>query len=225
MEAFHADTVFSSIDHNGRYAYSNQPAIAHWNLTRLAEALLPLIDDDSDRAVELAKAAIQRFPEVFGAAHSQGVADKLGLASLDEDNLALANDLFAALQEDKADFTLAFRFLAEELDTAAPGTGAGQLFEQGQRLLEWLPRWMQRQQREAEPVATRQARMLAASPAFIARNHLVQRAISEGEDGDFSFFHRLHKRLAEPALYDPEDRDLALPAQPAERVLRTFCGT
>jgi uncharacterized protein YdiU (UPF0061 family) len=79
MEEFHPETVYSSIDHQGRYAYGNQPGIAHWNLARLAEALLPLIDDDTDRAVEQAKEAIQRFPTLFGDAHSAGVAAKLGL--------------------------------------------------------------------------------------------------------------------------------------------------
>ena len=225
MEAFNPDTVFSSIDVQGRYAYRNQPGIAHWNLTRLAEALLPLIDDDTDKAVELAKESIQAFPALFGDAHSAAVASKLGLASLGEDDVALANDFFAALAEDKADFTLACRFLAEEIAPNPVGGGAAELFKPGQKLLEWMPRWMQRQAREDAPVAERQAAMLRASPAFIARNHLVQRAIAEGEEGDFSFFHRLVNRLAEPCQYDDADRDLALPAKPDEAVLRTFCGT
>ena len=225
MEAFNPDTVFSSIDVQGRYAYRNQPGIAHWNLTRLAEALLPLIDDDTDRAVELAKASIQEFPTLFGDAHSAAVATKLGLASLGEEDVALANDFFTALAEDKADFTLACRYLAEEVAPGAGGCGAARLFSPGQKLLEWMPRWMQRQAREAAPVEERQAAMLRASPAYIARNHLVQRAITEAEEGDFSFFHRLVERLAVPNHYDEADRDLALPAEPNEAVLRTFCGT
>jgi uncharacterized protein YdiU (UPF0061 family) len=225
MEEFHPETVYSSIDHQGRYAYSNQPGIAHWNLTRLAEALLPLIDDDTDKAVEQAKEAIQRFPELFGNAHSAGVAAKLGLVAFAEADRDLANDFFTAIMEDKADFTLAFRFLAEEINPDAPGTGAGALFEPGPQLLEWLPRWMQRQQAEAASVEQRQESMLRASPAFIPRNHLIQRAIEEGEGGDFGLFHRLLERLANPGHYDAQDRDLALPAEPQERVLRTFCGT
>lgn len=224
MEAFHPETVFSSIDTQGRYAYCNQPGIAHWNLARLAEALLPLIDDDTDAAVEKAKDAIQHFPALFGDAHSQRVADKLGLARLQESDADLANDLFAALAEDKADFTLAFRFLAEEVAPLS-AEGAGTLFEPGQKVLEWLPRWMQRQSRESAPASERQAVMLRASPAFIPRNHLVQRAITDAEGGDFTLFHRLVDRLARPGDYDPADRDLALPARPQERVLRTFCGT
>lgn len=225
MEAFNPDTVFSSIDVQGRYAYRNQPGIAHWNLTRLAEALLPLIDEDTERAVEQAKESIQAFPTLFGNAHSAGVSTKLGLASLGEDDVALANDFFSALAEDKADFTLACRFLAEEIAPDGEGGGAADLFQPGQKLLEWIPRWMQRQAREDAPVAERQRAMLRASPAFIARNHLVQRAITEAEEGDFSFFHRLVERLAEPCHYDAADRDLARPAKPDQAVLRTFCGT
>ena len=225
MEAFKAETVFSSIDVQGRYAYSNQPGIAHWNLTRLAEAVLPLIDDDTEAAVEQAKEAIQSFPEHFGDAHSAGVAKKLGLARLEGSDVDLANDLFEALAADKADFTLAFRFLAEEIAPLDGEAYAGRLFEPGQKLLEWLPRWLQRQARESEDAAQRQRAMLAASPAFIPRNHLVQKAITEAEEGDFAFFHRLVERLAAPGEYDPADRDLALPATPQEAVFRTFCGT
>ena len=225
MEAFKAETVFSSIDVQGRYAYSNQPGIAHWNLTRLAEAVLPLIDDDTEAAVEQAKEAIQSFPEHFGDAHSAGVAKKLGLARLEGSDVDLANDLFEALAADKADFTLAFRFLAEEIAPLDGEAYAGRLFEPGQKLLEWLPRWLQRQARETEDAAQRQRAMLAASPAFIPRNHLVQKAITEAEEGDFAFFHRLVERLAAPGEYDPADRDLALPATPQEAVFRTFCGT
>lgn len=225
MESFKADTVYSSIDVQGRYAYSNQPGIAHWNLTRLAESLLPLINDDTDVAVERAKEAIQRFPDLFGDAHSAGVATKLGLARLEGDDVDLANDLFEALAADKADFTLAFRFLAEEIAPLPDEAHAGLLFHPGQKLLEWLPKWKQRQAREAAPASERQQAMLTASPVFIPRNHLIQRAITDAEGGDFAFFHRLVDRLADPTTYDPADRDLAIPATPQEAVLRTFCGT
>ena len=225
MESYRADTVFSSIDHQSRYAYRNQPGIAHWNLARLAEALLPLIDEDTDSAVAQAKDAIQRFPAAFGSAHSTGVAAKLGLEVLTEGELDLANDLFAALEEDGADFTLAFRFLADEANPGGAGSGAGALFEPGAELLAWLPRWQQRLGDEAGDAAARQQRMFAASPAFIPRNHLVQAAITDGDGGDFDLFHRLVERLAAPHSWDSADRDLALPAAPEERVLRPFCGT
>ncbi|GAB5413645.1 MAG: YdiU family protein [Congregibacter sp.] len=228
MENFHSDTVFSSIDHQGRYAYCNQPAIAQWNLTRLAEALLPLIHENTDAAVELAKDAIQLFPHLYGAAYREGLAKKLGLSALTEADDELGESLFIALQDDAADFTLAFRFLAESLSPDGNGTSDGDtasLFEPGKHLLEWLPRWRQRLGQDGRDVAQVQAGMFAANPVFIARNHLVQRAIEEGEGGDFSFFHRLLKRLSEPSRFDAANLDLARPAEPQERVLRTFCGT
>lgn len=226
MESYDPATVFSSIDHQGRYAYGNQPAIAQWNLARLGEALLPLIDEDSDAAVALAVPVIQGFTEHFDAAHREGLARKLGLSSIAaEEDKALADDLFTALTSDAADFTLAFRFLADEAWPEGRGVGAGALLEPGQALLEWLPRWKQRLLREAGEGAERQQHMFRANPAFIPRNHLVQQSISAGEDGDYSVFHRLVERLARPCEWDPADEDLAVPAAPQERVYRTFCGT
>jgi uncharacterized protein YdiU (UPF0061 family) len=226
MESFDPATVFSSIDDRGRYAYGNQPGIAHWNLARLAEALLPLIDSEGEQGIESAKEVIQRFPAAFGEAHSSGVAGKLGLASLSDDSdRALAEALFEALKEDRADFTLAFRFLADEIRPGAAGTGAGALFEPQQALLEWLPRWKQRLTRESGDAGERQRRAFVLSPAFIPRNHLVQRAIEDGERGDFALFHRLAERLNRPHSYEDADRDLAVPAAPREQVHRTFCGT
>ena len=226
MESYDPATVFSSIDYQGRYAYANQPAIAHWNLARLAEALLPLIDEDSERALAAAKDALGTFPQRYEAAYATGLAAKLGLADLDSGaDRGLADELLAALQRDAADFTLAFRFLADEAHPEGAGRGGGALLQPGTALLEWLPRWKQRLLREPASAAQRQQRMFAANPVFIARNHLVQRAITAAEDGDYAPFHRLAERLAHPADWDPADADLARPAEPAERVYRTFCGT
>ncbi|MFK8040900.1 protein adenylyltransferase SelO [Congregibacter sp.] len=225
MEEFHPETLFSSIDQQGRYAYCNQPGIAQWNLARLAEALLPLINDDTDAAVEEAKGALSRFTPLFEEAYQKGLANKLGLGELAGTDMTLADDLFAALQEDQADFTLAFRFLADEINPGGAHTGAGALFKPGQKLLEWLPLWAQRQQAEAGKAEEKQGRMFAANPAFIPRNHLIQRAIEEGETGNYELFHRLVVRLENPAHYAAMDSDLALPAKPQERVMRTFCGT
>jgi uncharacterized protein YdiU (UPF0061 family) len=165
MEAYDPATVFSSIDMQGRYAYGNQPGIAHWNLARLAEALLPLIDSDSERAIEAAKGVLATFPARFGDAHSAGIAAKLGLARLADDaDRELAEALFTALKADGADFTLAFRFLADEAQRDGAGSGAGALLDPGAALLEWLPRWKQRLEREDSTADERQRRMFASSP-------------------------------------------------------------
>lgn len=224
METFHTDTVFSSIDHQGRYAYCNQPAIAQWNLTRLAESLLPLIHDNTEAAIELAKDAIQLFSPLYSAAYRDGLAEKLGLSAVTEDDDALGESLFTALQDDEADFTLAFRFLTESLDPEAEHTTTA-LFEPGKNLLEWLPSWRQRLANEGRDAREVNTRMVRANPVFIPRNHLIQQAIEAGDDGDFGPFHRLLERLATPGVYCSEDIDLATPALPQERVLRTFCGT
>lgn len=226
MEQYDPATLFSSIDHQGRYAYANQPSIAQWNLARLGEALLPLIDEDTEVAVESAKAVIQAFSARYGEAYHAGLAAKLGLESLaHDDDQQLADELLAALEKDAADFTIAFRFLADEANPGGAGTGAGALLEPGVALLEWMPLWKQRLAREPGDPAQRQQRMFIASPAFIPRNHLVQRAITDGENGDFALFQRLAERLATPSTYNAEDHDLAQPATAQERVQQTFCGT
>lgn len=223
MEVFDPRAVFSSIDHGGRYAYQNQPGIAHWNLVRLAEALLPLIDDDSDRAVGLARETLDAFPQQFEAAHGAGLARKLGFAGLRPEDSELVEDLFSALAADEADFTLAFRYLTERDGPQADAMAT--LFRPGEALAAWLPRWQTRLDDEGGDAAARRERMRAVNPLFIARNHLVQGAIEAAEAGDLAPFHRLAERVADPFRWDPSDADLARPAQPEERVLRTFCGT
>ncbi|KGE03076.1 protein adenylyltransferase SelO [Pseudohaliea rubra] len=223
MEAFHPETVFSSIDHGGRYAYQNQPGIAHWNLVRLAETLLPLLHDDQEEAVALAQDTLAAFPRQFSEAHAAGLARKLGLSGLRPDDDELVEGLFAALAEDGADFTLAFRYLSEE---GGPEAAAlADLFQPGDALRAWLPHWRQRLATAGEDGAARRARQRAANPVFIPRNHLVQAAIEAAEDGDLAPFHRLAERVANPYRWDPADADLARPARPEERVQRTFCGT
>jgi uncharacterized protein YdiU (UPF0061 family) len=226
MENYDPATVFSAIDHQGRYAYLNQPAIAQWNLARFAESLLPLIDADTEAAIERAKAVINGFPAAFSAAEDALMARKLGLPSLDnDDDRGLAGQFLDALQRDAADFTLAFRLLVDEAGPDGARSGAGELLTHGPALLEWLPLWKQRLARSPGDGGERWRRMVAANPVFIPRNHLVQRAISEAEDGDFSFFHRLAERVVRPCAWDPADRELAEPAAPEQRVYRTFCGT
>jgi uncharacterized protein YdiU (UPF0061 family) len=223
MEAFDPQAVFSSIDVGGRYAYQNQPGIAHWNLVRLAEALLPLIDDDSDRAVEQARTVLEAFPRQFSDAHGAGLARKLGLGGLRPGDDPLIEELFAALADDEADFTLAFRYLTE-LD--GPDERAlEQLFQPGPALAGWLPAWRERLAKDSADPAERRARMRAANPVFIARNHLVQSAIEAAEGDDLGPFHRLAERVANPFPWDPADADLARPARPEEQVHQTFCGT
>ena len=226
MDNFHPDTVYSSIDHAGRYAYRNQPGIAHWNLAVLAQTLLPLLDTDQDRAVALAQGAVDVFPDTFMAAHTAGLGQKLGLADVTADDTPLIEDLFTVIAEQELDFTLTFRHLA---DLADPGSGSAtvdDLLTAPVPLQTVISRWQSRLAQESTTATDRQRSMYRASPAFIPRNHLVQAAISAAaDDGDYSVFHRLVERLENPLQYDETDRDLALPPRPEQVVRQTFCGT
>ncbi len=234
MDDFHPDQVFSSIDHAGRYAYRNQPAIAHWNLTALAQALLPVLHADQEQAVTLAQTAVAAFPERFTQAYHQGLARKLGLTSISEADQALADELFRLMAEYQLDFTLTFRRLA---DLAGP-TGAGggketcgettvaELFEIPGPLQPWLARWRDRLTTEQSTASERQASMYAANPVFIPRNHLVEEALqAAAEQGDFTPFNSLVDVLARPFSYDRELARFATPPRPEQIVRQTFCGT
>jgi serine/tyrosine/threonine adenylyltransferase len=209
MDEHDPATVFSSIDHAGRYAYGNQPRIAHWNMARLAEAMLPLFDADQDRAVELAKEALAGFAPAFEAAYHAGLARKLGLAAPDP---ALAQDFLALLTEHRADHTNSFHALADAADDPA----AAPLPEP---FAPWMARW-----RSALPPG-QGAAMRAANPLYIPRNHLVEHALTAATAGDLRPFEALLEVLADPFTERPGLEAYARPAQPHERVLQTFCGT
>ena len=218
MDTYDPATVFSSIDHGGRYAYGNQPAIAHWNLTRLAEAMLPLFDPEHDRAIERASASLDRFPDLFEQHWLRGMRSKLGLVTAAPEDKALADDLLAWMSRQAADFTNVFRALSSAR-AAADVPGADAEFNGWYRRLE--TRW------SAEPLspADRQDLMRRHNPAFIPRNHLVEEALDKATaTHDYAAMERLLDVLATP--YD-HDRDLPEFIRPGtdSRGYRTFCGT
>ncbi|TGD71752.1 YdiU family protein [Mangrovimicrobium sediminis] len=223
MDEYDAQKVFSSIDQGGRYAFRNQPSIGHWNLLCLAQALLPILDGDEAAAVALAQPAVDRYPELFQAAHAQRLADKFGFTEILEDDRPLVDAWFQLLTDHALDFTLAFRRLR---DLAAGEDGVAQLLTLPPAADDWLARWRERLARDYLDADTRRARMTRANPVFIPRNHLVEAAIRAAEDnGDFSPFHALVERTAKPFDYDPDDAGFAMPPRPEEVVTKTFCGT
>jgi uncharacterized protein YdiU (UPF0061 family) len=225
MDRFHPDTVFSSIDHAGRYAYSNQPSIAQWNLACLAQALLPLLNEDEEQAVAAAQTTIDSFPDLFLDAHQQGMQRKLGLSSNQPGDEQLAQDLLTLMTEAETDFTLTFRRLA---DLADPGTNQGiqELFELPESFAPWLERWRERADTDDVAPAQRQQFMYVANPVFIPRNHLVQEAILAAErDQNLAPFHALADLLANPYEFQATMARYALPPRPEEVVHQTFCGT
>lgn len=228
MDAYHPDKVFSSIDERGRYAYSNQPGIAQWNLAWLARALLPLLDEDEDAAVLVGQQAIDAYEKQYLDAYDELMRRKLGLTRTNEKSRALVTELLQAMHEASADYTLTFRRLAELAGpTPAPDQSSiADIFELPESLQPWLKKWRAQLGREKAPVAERQQQMLALNPVFIPRNHLVEEVIQAATDkDDFEPFHRLIERLAAPCSYDEGDARYAMPPRAEQVVARTFCGT
>jgi uncharacterized protein YdiU (UPF0061 family) len=237
MEAYDPQTVFSSIDHGGRYAYGNQPDIARWNLARLAETLLPLMagsEDDAavQRAVAQATEVIDAFPGLYAAALLRGQRAKLGLFSAtaadDAVDMALVEDWLALLHAQSIDFTLGWRHLAD----AAEGRDAPlrDLFVDRAALEAWLQRWRERCARDdaagGPGSAERAARMRTASPWIIPRNHRVEEALAAATEGELAPFERLLAALRRPFDETPDLASYAEPA-PAQTTAgyQTFCGT
>ena len=226
MDHYDANTVFSSIDHGGRYAYVNQPAIAQWNLARFAETLLPLIDADSEKAIGLATAVVRGFMPGFDAQLLARMRRKIGLSTGHETDVELIKALLATMQSAGADFTLTFRRLAECADEAGNDVAIHELFAPSTGIEEWLRRWRERLATEPQGAAERAANMRRVNPAFIPRNHRVEAALeSASTHADFGPFHRLLNILEHPFDDQPGFEDFEQPPAPAERVRQTFCGT
>ncbi|GEN25466.1 UPF0061 protein [Halomonas cupida] len=229
MDEYHPATVFSSIDERGRYAWVNQPVIAQWNLARFAETLLALIDDDQQRAIDRATAAIESFSERHEQAWADVLRGKLGLTREAEPeaggDLALGGQWLEVLQTDKADFTLSFRELAAAIE---PGEGEQTLRQRlnaDAALDAWLPSWRERLSEEGRASEALQARLQSSNPLVIPRNHLVEGVIRAAVDhDDLAPFETLLAAVANP-WSAPADQSLLRPPEPGERVLRTFCGT
>jgi uncharacterized protein YdiU (UPF0061 family) len=226
MDDFNPEQVYSSIDRGGRYAYRNQPSIGHWNLSKLAGSILPILHEDEEQAVAIAQAAIDEYPALFLDAHSAGLARKLGLDAVQEDDTALIEDLFSTMAENNLDFTLTFRQLSDLADENASAEKISGDFEIPSALDPWLQRWRDRLSTDNASAAERQQSMYQANPAFIPRNHLVEAVIQAAyQSNDLSPFHELMDVLDDPFTYRPESKRFATPPEPEEIVQQTFCGT
>jgi serine/tyrosine/threonine adenylyltransferase len=218
MEAYDPGATFSSIDRLGRYAYGNQPRIALWNLTRLAECLLPLLGDTD----EAAKEALLAFAPRFQATYFAGLRQKIGVVVEQEGDNTLAQDLLDLMAADGTDFTLTFRLLCDAAEDPADDAAVRALFKQPDAYGHWATRWRTRLASEVEP----HVGMRAVNPRFIPRNHLVEATlVAASEREDFRPFEELLAVLARPYRDDPDLIRYATPARDEERVLQTFCGT
>jgi uncharacterized protein YdiU (UPF0061 family) len=229
MDAYDPATVFSSIDHAGRYAYGNQPHIAQWNLARLAETLIPLLaqgdntaePENVEAAIEVATEAVNSYAGLFEGYWTRGLASKLGLAG--DGDRDLANDLLRLMLEQKVDFTRAFRALS----SAARGDAepARSLFEEPSAFDEWAERWEALLPADAADRAAVADGMDRVNPIYIPRNHLVEEALTAASSGDMAPFEQLLDVLLQPFDERPGLERYALPAPPGCAPHVTFCGT
>jgi uncharacterized protein YdiU (UPF0061 family) len=226
MDAYDPATVFSSIDHMGRYAFENQPAAARWNLARFAETLLPMIDPLNDRAIELASAVIAGFSTEFDASWLAAMRRKLGLFTEEDGDPALIGRLLDAMQRNHADFTLTFRGLCAAAESDAADPALHVLFAEPAAFQEWMQVWRSRLAREPQPRSEHAAFMRLVNPAVIPRNHRVEAIIVAAvAHGDYGPFEELSRVLSRPYEEQPSAAAFARPPLPEERVLQTFCGT
>jgi serine/tyrosine/threonine adenylyltransferase len=202
MDEFHRQKVFSSIDQNGRYAWDQQPAIAHWNLTRLAESLLGILHDDKDEAVKIAMAELQKFNLQFETAFETAMLAKLGVAEHQAGDDAFIADLLGVLMTEKLDFTLFFRELTRGVSLSEKATSL----------------WKTRSSKPDRDIMRR------SNPIYIARNHQVEAALRDAETGHFARFNQLCALLKSPFTEQNMPLFEAAPSH-EEEVTQTFCGT
>jgi serine/tyrosine/threonine adenylyltransferase len=229
MEAYDPAKVFSSIDHNGRYAYGNQPRAAHWNLARLAEALLPLLQQEQgseEGALASAQEALAAFAPQFESALAAGLSRKLGFFTEREGDASLVQDLLGRMAANRADFTLTFRRLCTAAIGPEGDEGVRTLFAEPSAYDTWAEQWRRRLKEEPVSQQERTAAMRRSNPAFIPRNHMVEEALDAAVGRqDFQPFEQLLDVVTRPYEDRPELERYATPARPEQCVSQTFCGT
>jgi serine/tyrosine/threonine adenylyltransferase len=223
LDAYEPVKVFSSIDVRGRYAYGNQPRIAHWNLSRLAETLLPLLAGSEEEVIAIAQEALAGFAPKFEAAYTAGLCRKIGLQQVRPGDEDLAKDLLARMAANQADFTLTFRRLCDEAADPEPQHSVRNVFRDPASFDEWRVRW---RQRLAEEEGDASVLMRTVNPAFVPRNHRVEEALAAATtNGDFAPFRTLLSVLSHPYDDQPSFELYADPPTPDQVVTQTFCGT
>lgn len=217
LDVYQRDTVFSSIDRSGRYAYGKQPYMGAWNLTRFAESLLPLLAAREDEAVALAEETLAQYEGVFQRHFTEKMRAKLGLFHAEASDTALINDLFDLLEKYKADYTNTF-----------VGLTFGRLGKMGwhdqKDFLAWLERWEKRRKGQDESIEESEALMKRHNPAIIPRNHRVEEALQAAEQGDYSVVKQLLAVLKNPYAHSAKQEEYAV--EPVSAIpYKTFCGT
>ncbi|QDZ81273.1 MULTISPECIES: protein adenylyltransferase SelO [Priestia] len=217
MDTYDPETVFSSIDVQGRYAYQNQPGITGWNLARFAEALLPLLDQDIEKAVEIAQSAVTEFPKFYRENWLAGMQAKLGFFNEEKEDEALFQELLTIMKTYKADYTNTFRALTFDK------LGNSDLFE-SEEFAQWQELWQKRLGRQQQSKAESQELMKNNNPAVIPRNHRVEEALDAAQKGDYSVMETLLQVLSSP-YESPGQSEYCVPPAPSNQPYQTYCGT
>jgi len=219
MDTYDPETVFSSIDSQGRYAYGNQPHIAAWNLARLADSLLPLLNPDREKAIELAQGVLSDFPTIYRINWLDGMRKKLGLNTVEAEDEILIESLLKMMHSYHADYTNTFLALTFQSKKNIP------LFDQVE-FAEWYNKWKARLDRNSKSGAAAITLMKNSNPAVIPRNHRVEEALYAAiNHGDYSVMERLLDALSKPFEHLTNQTNYAEPSNSSVCPYRTFCGT
>ena len=225
IDAYDPKVVFSSIDHAGRYAFGQQPVIAQWNLARLAETLLGLIDgQDHDNAIRLATNEVNSFIPRYTKVWTEGMRAKIGLASVEDADGGLINQMFASMEGQGVDYTQFFRRLADV--NLGPDDGVMDLFDDPASATNWLNQWRDRLMRDPQDPADRAQAMNQVNPVYIPRNHLVEAALQAAQNDDNLVpFNALLDVLLDPFQARDGLANFANPAPDSFGDYTTYCGT
>ena len=218
MDAYDPETVFSSIDHNGRYAYFNQPGITKWNLARFAETLLPLIDKNKDKAIKIATEIINNFGEIYKKNWLEMMRKKLGLIEKKNNDEKLINDLLSLLHEQKADYTNTFCSLMNE------DVQNDKIFN-NKEFIDWHQKWKERLAKNNNSTEESLKLMRSVNPIVIPRNHKVEEVLEAANKDDLNPLHDFLKVLEKPYENQSKTNNYQSPAPPSEKKYQTFCGT
>lgn len=225
MDEFQSNKVFSSIDKGGRYAFCNQPNITHWNLVQLANALLPLIDSDKTRSVQLATEVIDEFPEIYTTFWKKELLAKFGISTPISGDMKLCEQFLQILEQNQSDFTLTFRQLASCLKSSTSINNLAETISGEQEVSQWFSNWQSRLKKEHSDLVKPSEIMSKVNPAIIPRNHQIEQAIQQAINGQYTNFQKLYDSIQRPYEDLAEFREFQEPPQENERVRHTFCGT
>ena len=224
MDRYDPNTFFSSIDTQGRYAYSNQPLILLWNLARFAETLIPLIDKNEKNSINILTQKISLIQSKYEKAWLKVMSEKIGITKIQDGDLELINDLLDIMKNEKADFTLVFRYLADYI--IGNESLLINLFDNSKKINEWIINWKNRIEKEGKFDKSLSSKMKKINPLYIPRNHLVEHALDEAlSKENYKPFYKLLGFVTNPYNEISNSEEYTLPAPVNDKPYKTFCGT